>query len=139
MLHTITLDLPHVLPQNADCDCCANHLVEVLRGYAGISAARRDAAALILEIDSQVIADAEAERAAHVAGQQVAQRYDHPTFEVQGMGCAGCARTLEGALTRLIGVHYAIANFAAAKLHLEYDREQTSIVAISTLAGSLGY
>ncbi len=139
MLHTITLDLPHVLPQNADCDCCANHLVEALRGYAGISAARRDAAALILEIDSQMIADAEVEHVAHVAGRQVAQRYDHPTFDVQGMGCTDCARTLERTLTQLIGVHYAIANFAAAKLHLEYDREQTSIAAISTLAGSLGY
>ncbi|MBK9712176.1 MAG: heavy metal translocating P-type ATPase [Kouleothrix sp.] len=37
------------------------------------------------------------------------------------------------------GVHYATVNFTAAKLRLEYDREQTSVETISALAGRLGY
>ena len=36
------------------------------------------------------------------------------------------------------GVHYALVNFAAARLRLEYDREQTSTAAISALARGLG-
>jgi len=77
-----------VLPQNTDCDCCAGHVLEVLRGRAGVAAARLDAAALILEFDAQVVGEAEAEQLARAAGASVAQRYDHPVFAVEGMDCA---------------------------------------------------
>src|SRR5690349_11506768 len=106
-LHTITLDLPRVLPKNTDCDCCIGHLVNLLRERSGVSAARQEAQALVLEIDSGVVADAEAERLAREAGMCVVERYDHPTFAVEGMDCPDCARTLERALTRAGGVHYA--------------------------------
>jgi Cd2+/Zn2+-exporting ATPase len=138
-LYTITLALPRVLPQNTNCDCCAGHLVEALLGRAGVAQARLDASGLVLEVDSQVVGAAEAEQLAHEAGTSVARRYDHPVFSVEGMDCADCANTLERAVTRLQGVHYAIVNFAAAKLRLEYDREQTSSEAIAALARSLGY
>ncbi len=138
-LHTITLARPQVLPQNTDCDCCAGHLVESLRGRAGVAAARLDAAALILEVDAHVVGDAEAEQLAREAGASVARRYDHPVFAIEGMDCADCARTLERGVARIQGVHYAIINFTAAKLRLEYDREQTSSEAITALAHRLGY
>src|ERR1043165_9725719 len=74
--------------------------------------------------------------AAHVVE---ALRYDHPVCAVEGMDCADCARTLERGVARIQGVHYAIINFTAAKLRLEYDREQTSSEAIAALASRLGY
>ena len=138
-LHTITLARPQVLPQNTDCDCCAGHLVEALRGRTGVADARLDAAALVLEVDAQVVGDAEAEQLIREAGASVARRYDHPVFAVEGMDCADCAKTLELGVARLQGVHYAIVNFAVAKLRLEYDREQTSPEAITVLAQRLGY
>jgi Zn2+/Cd2+-exporting ATPase len=138
-LHTITLARPQVLLQNTDCDCCATHVVEALRGRAGVAAARLDAAALTLEVDAHVVGDAEAEQLARAAGASVAQRYDHPVFAVEGMDCADCAKTLELGVARLPGVHYANVNFAVAKLRLEYDREQTSPDAITALARRLGY
>src|SRR5215212_283130 len=138
-LHTITLARPQVLLQNTDCDCCAGHVVEALRGRAGVADARLDAAALTLEVDAQVVGDAEAEQLARDAGASVAQRYDHPVFAVEGMDCADCAKTLELGVARIQGVHYAIVNFAVAKLRLEYDREQTSPEAIAALARRLGY
>jgi Cd2+/Zn2+-exporting ATPase len=138
-LHTITLARPLVLPQNSDCDCCASHLVDVLRGRAGVAAAELDGAQLRLEIDAGLVPDAEAERLAREAGQQIAQRYDHPVFAVEGMDCADCARTFELAITRMAGVHYATVNFTAARLRLEYDREQTSVAAIVDLARGMGY
>jgi len=138
-LHTITLARPQVLPQNTDCDCCAGHIVEALRGRAGVATARLDAAALVLEVDAQVVGDVEAEQLIREAGASVAQRYDHPVFAVEGMDCADCAKTLELGVARLQGVHYAIVNFAVAKLRLEYDREQTSSEAITALARRLGY
>ena len=69
----------------------------------------------------------------------MARRYDHPVFAIEGMDCADCARTLERGVARIQGVHYAIINFTAAKLRLEYDREQTSSEAITALAHRLGY
>src|SRR5687768_478379 len=107
-LHTITLGLPGLLPQNTDCDCCAGHLIEALLGRAGVAQARLDAAALVLEIDRQVVGDAEAEQLAREAGASVTRRYDHPVFAIEGMDCADCARTLERGVARLQGVHYAI-------------------------------
>src|SRR6187551_910145 len=109
-LHIITLARPQVL-QKTDCDCCAGHLVEALRGRAGVAAARLDSAALVLEIDAQVVCDAEAEQLAREAGASVARRYDHPVFEVEGMDCADCAKTLELGVARIQGVHYAYVNF----------------------------
>jgi Cd2+/Zn2+-exporting ATPase len=138
-LHTVTLALPRVLPENTDCECCASHLVEALRSRAGVAAARVGAAALVLEVDSQVVGDSEAEQFARAAGMSVARRYDHPIFAVEGMDCADCAKTIERALTRLAGVHYAIVNFATARLRLEYDRQETSVDAIVALAATLGY
>jgi len=128
-----------VLPQNTDCDCCAGHLLDALRGRAGVAEVRFDAAALILEVDAQVVGDAEAEQLARDAGASVARRYGHPVYAVEGMDCADCARTLERGVARLQGVHYAIVNFAVAKLRLEYDREETSPEAITALARRLGY
>jgi Zn2+/Cd2+-exporting ATPase len=138
-LHTITLARPQILLQNTDCDCCAAHVVEALRGRAGVAAARLDAATLTLEVDAHMVGDAEAEQLARAAGAGVAQRYDHPVFAVEGMDCADCAKTLELGVARLQGVHYANVNFAVAKLRLEYDREQTSPDAITALARRLGY
>jgi Cd2+/Zn2+-exporting ATPase len=138
-LHTITLGLPTLLPQSTDCECCAGHLLDALRARAGVAQARLDAAALVLEVDAQLVGDAEAEQLAREAGASVARRYDHPVFAVEGMDCADCARTLERGVARLPGVHYAIVNFAAAKLRLEYDREETTPDAIAALARRLGY
>ena len=84
-LHTITLARPQVLPQNTDCDCCAGHLLDALRGRAGVAEARLEAAALILEVDGQIVGDAEAEQLARAAGTSLARRYDHPVFVVEGM------------------------------------------------------
>jgi Cd2+/Zn2+-exporting ATPase len=138
-LQTITLARPLVLPQNPDCDCCGEHLVEALRGRAGVADAALDAARLVLRVDTDVVARAEAEVLACDAGASVARRYDHPVFAVEGMDCADCAQTLERALARLQGVHYATVNFAAAKVRLEYDRQETSIAGIVALGRRLGY
>src|SRR6266542_3294884 len=138
-LHTITLARPLVLPENTDCECCAGHLIQVLCERAGVAEAALDGAQLVLKVDAQLVADAEAEQLAREAGMRIAQRYDHPVFIVEGMDCADCARTVERAVARMSGVHYAIVNFAAARLRLEYDRQQTSVAAIVGLARSLGY
>ena len=137
-MYTLTFDLPQLLPGTTDCACCLGHLLEALRGRAGIAAARLDARHLVLDVDAHVAAS-EAERLVHEVGQHVAQRYAHPTFAVEGLGCADCAQRLERALAHLIGVHFARVNLATARLQLEYDREQTSIAAIGALVSRLGY
>lgn len=138
-LQTITLSRPLVLPQSADCDCCARHLAEVLRARAGVADVQLDAMQVVVQADVALAPASEVEQLARAAGQHITQRYDHPVFAVAGMDCADCAKTFERAMARLTGVHYAIVNFAAARLRLEYDREQTSLDAIISLARSLGY
>ncbi len=138
-LQTITLARPLVLPQGPDCDCCAEHLVEALQARAGVAEAHVAGAQLVLQVDAQLVPADAAEQLAREAGQQIGQRYDHPIFAVDGLDCADCARTLEQAIARLRGVHYAMLNFGSARLRLEYDREQTSVDAIVSLGRDLGY
>ena len=138
-LQTVTLARPSILPQSADCDCCAEHLAAALRACAGVAVARLDGAQLVLEVEPGLAGAGAAERLALAEGQRIAARYDHPVFAVEGMDCADCARTFERAVERLAGVHYASVNFAAARLRLEYDREMTSVEAVRALAQRLGY
>jgi Cd2+/Zn2+-exporting ATPase len=111
----------------------------VLRERAGVADAALDGTQLVLKVDTQLVAQAEAEQLVREAGLHISRRYDHPVFAVEGMDCADCARTIERAIARMSGVHYAIVNFAAARLRLEYDREQTSVASIVDLVRSLGY
>ena len=138
-IQTVTLARPHLLPQSADCDCCAGHLAEALRARAGVADVRLEGAQVVVQADAAIASPADVEQLARTASQQIAARYDHPVFAVEGMDCADCAKTIERAMARLTGVHYAIVNFAAGRLRLEYDREQTSVEAIVGLARSLGY
>jgi hypothetical protein len=50
-LQTITLSRPLVLPQSADCDCCARHLAEVLRARAGVADVQLDAMQVVVQAD----------------------------------------------------------------------------------------
>ena len=43
------------------------------------------------------------------------------TLPVQGMSCASCVKTIEGALGNLKGVSQARVNLAAGKATVEYD------------------
>ncbi len=61
------------------------------------------------------------------------------TLHIDGMSCASCVASIEGAVMNLKGVSKAQVNFAAQKALVEYDREQTDIQQISRVIQDVGY
>jgi Cd2+/Zn2+-exporting ATPase len=70
---------------------------------------------------------------------QAGDRYVHQVLAIEGMDCADCARTLERGVARLEGVEHASVNFGAARMTLEYDREQIDLPRIDRRVRELGY
>ncbi|MBB4127896.1 Cu+-exporting ATPase [Xanthomonas translucens] len=60
------------------------------------------------------------------------------SLPVQGMSCASCAVGLEQALKQLPGVD-AQANYAAARVHLDYDPQQVDAQTLLQRIGHAGY
>jgi len=61
------------------------------------------------------------------------------TLAVSGMHCAGCARTIEGALADLPGVASAAVNFADQTASVEYDMTVLNIEDLLTAVEAVGY
>ncbi|AZR72231.1 copper-translocating P-type ATPase [Anoxybacter fermentans] len=60
------------------------------------------------------------------------------TFNIQGMTCANCARTIEKNVAKMDGVRKAVVNFASEKLTVEVEPEVKDEEIIS-LVNELGY
>lgn len=58
----------------------------------------------------------------------MAETFTH-TFEIQGMDCAGCARTLEKGVGQLAGVSHCEINFTTEKMILVGDVSREAVIA----------
>lgn len=60
-------------------------------------------------------------------------------FGVQGLACAGCARGLEGRLTRLPGVRSAAVHFLTASVLLDWDETRIRPEDLTAAVAAAGY
>lgn len=61
------------------------------------------------------------------------------TLPVEGMTCASCVRTIEGALNRADGVAKAVINFATEKVTIEYDPNILDEEGLAKIVEDVGY
>ncbi|OGL73062.1 copper-translocating P-type ATPase [Candidatus Uhrbacteria bacterium RIFCSPHIGHO2_12_FULL_57_11] len=61
------------------------------------------------------------------------------TFEIKGMHCASCVRTIEGALSRLPGVAKASVNLATEKAQVEFDPVRVTLEQMTKSVKDVGY
>ncbi len=61
------------------------------------------------------------------------------SFQIQGIDCADCARSIEQGVAALPGVNTCTLNFAAARLDVEYRPETLAPPAIVERIAALGY
>ncbi len=61
------------------------------------------------------------------------------TLPVEGMTCASCVRTIEGALNRADGVAMAVINFATEKVTIEYDPKILDEEGLAKIVENVGY
>src|SRR5213078_4472014 len=58
---------------------------------------------------------------------------------IEGMSCASCAATVQGALGRAAGVVNATVNYATAKAAVDYDDTQTHVAELIHAVRAAGY
>lgn len=61
------------------------------------------------------------------------------TLPVDGMTCAGCARSIEQKLQRVDGVCDPVVNLAGKSVTVQYDADKTSVDTVSQLITGLGF
>src|ERR1700693_5656000 len=63
----------------------------------------------------------------------------HMTLAVDGVGCAGCIRKIEGGLKQLPGIVDARLNFTNRRLAVDWRDNETDAAQIVDLLDRLGY
>jgi len=66
-------------------------------------------------------------------------RFAQERFDVEGMHCASCVGSIEGALTAVEGVSEANVNLAAERATVTYDPRATAVHELIAAIGSVGY
>ena len=141
MIETRVLKIPVVLPEGQECELCAQRLHDTLLAHKGIEDVHVnvDTATLILHYDPNLVSLAHVVEAAKGEGVAMASRLRHYSTGLAGLDCADCAQTVEKSLLRMEGLLWASVNFAAGKMTVEYDAEQTTLREIMSLVRQLGY
>lgn len=141
---TLELEIPLLLPgiQNED-DACLSRLETALRSHKGLQRAHleRDKRPVILclHYDPNTISVEDVRRVAERAGAQIANRYHHDLFTVEGMDCSDCVTVIEHSIGRMEGVLAVNVNYASQKMRVEYDAQKINRGAIEKRLQSLGY
>lgn len=63
----------------------------------------------------------------------------HEEITVAGVHCAGCARTIESAVTQMPGVDTVAVNFANGKVKVSYDESRQNLARIKERIESAGF
>lgn len=63
----------------------------------------------------------------------------HEEINVVGVHCAGCARTIESAVTQMPGVDAVAVNFASSKVKVSFDRSRQDLARIKERIESAGF
>lgn len=136
-----TADLPLVLPQNGECEPCAERIRQSLAATKGIRTVAVDSARsrLTVQYDADLLPLARVQTLVADAGAMLAQTIRHETLTLTGLDCADCATTLERGVRRLPGVLNVSANFAGAKMNVEYTAGAVGHDLIVQRIRELGY
>ena len=131
MADTLRLDLPLLLPDVPDArDACVRRLIESLEPRDGVERVHiRDeedgaGAELCIHYDPAVLPLERIRQLAGTFGAEIAAKFGHVVWQVDGIADQRRARTVSENVRRLSGVVEAHAN-AGGPLRIEFDRAQT--------------
>ncbi len=102
---------------NMDCANCAREVQSAVERLPGVEAAVVDFASSELRISGEVAFDALKARV-EALGKTIEAPELLKTYLIGNMDCAGCAREVEAAVSKLDGVHFAEVNFLSKELQL---------------------
>ncbi len=129
----------HLRIRGMTCATCAGAVESALKARHGVSKANVNFAAekATVEYDPAVIGEKDLVRAIEDAGYGVA--ISEAVFDITGMTCATCARTIEEALSSLDGVVSASVNLATERATVRYDPEMITVAGLKKAISDAGY
>ncbi len=130
-----------VLCEGNECVRCSRKLKDGLEEVKGVAEASLDpvGSVLTLSYDANIVSFEALEKRAKALGCALSEQFGHETYTLTGLDCADCAIKLEGAVARLPGMVWVSANFAAAKLSVEYEADKLDPSRVIKTVENLGY
>jgi len=121
------------------CATCAGAVESALKARHGVSRATVNLAIdkATVEYDPAGVGEKDLVRAIEDAGYGVA--VSEVVFDITGMTCATCARTIEEALSGLDGLVSASVNLATERATVRYDPEMITIAGLKKAISDAGY
>jgi Zn2+/Cd2+-exporting ATPase len=134
-ISTMTLSYPlqTLFPTAEDCQECRGLLQQALQKLSGVRSVSVDEHDVKLEADRDLKTDV-----TNIIN-NITQTHTHSSFKIEGMDCASCAKTVEGAVCRMPGVSDYKLNYMAEKLEVAYNPQETTHQDFATKIEPLGY
>jgi Zn2+/Cd2+-exporting ATPase len=130
---TLSYPLQKVFPSAEDCQECRGLLQQALQKLSGVRSVSVDGNEVRLEADRDLKNDVSR------IIDNITQTHNHASFKIEGMDCASCAKTVEGAVCRLPGVSNYKLNYMAEKLEVAYNPKETTHQDFASKIEPLGY
>lgn len=123
------------------CASCAQTVEKAAAKVAGVTAASVNLATekLSVTIEEKQFSPKAIEKAVADAGYKAVLPLATKTFAIEGMTCASCAQTVEGAVQKLVGAGNASVNLATEKMVVHYDVDAIKVSDITRAVADAGY
>jgi Cu+-exporting ATPase len=127
--------------EGMSCVACARSVERATKKLEGVIEANVNLATekLTISFDEDQVSLAEIQDAVDQAGFKAYTESLPKTFKIEGMTCAACARRVEKAVGKMVGVSEAGVNLATEKLSLLYDPNLIRISEIKKAIQDAGY
>jgi Zn2+/Cd2+-exporting ATPase len=130
---TLSYPLQTVFPSAEDCQECRSLLQQALQKLSGVRSVNVTENEVKLETDRDLNTDVT--KVIH----DITKSHAHTTFKVEGMDCASCVKSVEGAVCRLPGVTDYKLNHMTEKLELTYNPQSVNYQDVAKKIEPLGY
>ena len=130
---------PKPLPELPDAqDGCVQRLIALLHESDGIEKApvvndQGKAPSLCMHYDPEVLALAQVERIARLAGASILEKYGHAVLGIRLVNSEDAAGRVEGELRRIPGILAASVSLPAQVVRIEYERSTMSLEQIESV------
>ncbi|HAH85740.1 MAG TPA: hypothetical protein DCL60_00040, partial [Armatimonadetes bacterium] len=142
MVESRKLKLPVSLPRGFEaCARCSARVKDSIMQMEGVQSVDVDFehAVISLAYDPRLTPLEDVESRMQRIGMEIKERFEHKTFALAGLDCPDCALKLEKSVAKIPGVLWVSANFASAKMSVEYEPARVDTNAIESRVRQLGY
>jgi Zn2+/Cd2+-exporting ATPase len=130
---TLSYPLQTVFPSAEECQECRTLLHQALQKLSGVRSVN------ITNNEVNLEADRDLETDVSRVIDDITKSHAHSTFKVEGMDCASCVKTVEGAVCRIPGVSDYKLNHMTEKLELTYNPQSLNYQDVAKKIEPLGY